>query len=84
MKPKICRIASLKGYDNVLAGRDFAGIFAPGHVYSVVSMQGVTMLTDLGEHAHLQSGTGLQGILIEGSYMLTAAERGAELKADQS
>ena len=50
-KNQICRISSLKGFNGVLLGRDFDGLFKNGHVYSVREVMGEIILTDLGEHA---------------------------------
>lgn len=34
----ITRISKLKGFNNILAGRDLANIFKDGHVYSVTEI----------------------------------------------
>lgn len=61
-KRPICRIASLRGFQGVIIGRDMGGIFEEGHVYSAVKVMGEIILTDLGEHAvekWLQNGEGV-------------------------
>ena len=74
---KISRIARLKGFDRILAGRDLADIFKDGHVYSVVESVGVIMLTDLGEHAvkdkTIMNGT-FEYVMMDGTYLLTKPE----------
>lgn len=77
-KPSICRIAKLKGFDNIIAGRDFAGIFKEGHVYAVYELMGVIMFKDLGEYGlpeWLQrEGHRFGTIIMDGSYLLTKDE----------
>lgn len=45
------RIVKLPKHDNVLIGRDLAGIFENGHVYSVKKFLGEIVITDLGVSA---------------------------------
>ena len=79
----ICRIASLKGFKNVLLGRDMAGIFKEGHVYSVVELNGVIMLNDLGEHASARylDGATINHYATSGVHCVTKEEYKTELSA---
>jgi hypothetical protein len=71
-RPKITRIAKLKGFDGALAGRDFADIFKDGHVYQVSDIAGEIIFKDLGEHA-LMDGSSFSSIMM-GTYLLTKEE----------
>lgn len=76
------RIASLAGFDRILAGRDMGGIFKEGHVYDVREIEGVIMFTDLGEHALNSAFCGPNGkfassfgvIMQDGKYLFTKDE----------
>lgn len=77
-KNQICRIASLKGFDGVLLGRDFDGLFKNGHVYAVREIMGEIILTDLGEHA-IKDGhdiiyTDINGCAQNGAHCVTKEE----------
>jgi hypothetical protein len=87
--PKICRIGKLKGFDNILAGRDFAGIFKDGHVYSVVDMMGQIMFTDLGEAANLDEHWekpqhSLSTYIRSGLHLITDKEYKIEKQSEES
>lgn len=70
------RISKLKGFDNVIVGRDMANIFKEGHVYSVKELIGTIIINDLGEHALMndQEGCSIADIIIDGRYCLTKEE----------
>lgn len=72
----VTRITSLEGFDNVLLGRDLKKIFKPGHVYDVSTLEGVTMITDLGKHAKPKHSEAyrIDQIATDGSYCLTERE----------
>lgn len=72
----ITRITKLDGFSDVLIGRDLAGIFEEGHVYSAVKILDQIIITDLGKHAKTESfkGLGLSGIAMDGSHCLTEEE----------
>lgn len=77
----VTRISKLKKFDNILAGRDLAGVFKEGHVYSFVQVLGVITVTDLGEYADIPySGATFTDIMMDGTYMLTKAEKKASGK----
>ncbi len=82
-KVPVCRLASLNKFSGVLIGRDIAGIFKEGHVYSVVEIQGQIMIQDLGEHAepdYISGGRGtVSQYITSGVCMLTKAEYKVEL-----
>lgn len=73
----ITRISKLKGFNNLIAGRDLAGIFKDGHVYSVTEIMGEITIRDLGEHAVMEryKGSGFAAIIMDGSYCLTKEEK---------
>lgn len=73
---KITRFSKLKGFDNIIAGRDFSNIFKEGHVYSVIEVLDTIMIKDLGEYALLKKYKGYKfsQIMMEGSYLLTKEE----------
>jgi hypothetical protein len=79
----ITRITKLKGFNNIIAGRDLLNIFKEGHVYSVTEIMGEIMLKDLGEHAVMEryEGSGFQAIMMEGSYCMTKEEKKRQLDA---
>lgn len=84
----ITRIAKIKGFNNVLSGRDLAGIFKDGHVYQVTEIMGEIILKDLGEHAIFKSSYPfgnhkLTTIIMDGTYCLTKAEYASQLKEEQ-
>ena len=85
-KRKIARIASLKGFEGVLLGRDIGGVLKEGHVYQIIDLQGVIMLKDLGEHGICEhfEGNRISYYATEGTHCLTKREREIELatKAD--
>lgn len=74
----ITRIVKLKGFADVLAGRDLAKIFKEGHVYEVKELMGEIMVKDIGEHAEakwLEGGRGkISQIITDGTYCLTKEE----------
>jgi hypothetical protein len=80
----ITRIAKLKEFDNVIAGRDLLNIFKEGHVYSVTEIMGTIMIKDLGEHAIMEQyhGSGISGIMMDGSYCMTKEERQRQLSEE--
>lgn len=75
-RPKICRISKLKGFDGLVAGRDFADVLEDGHVYSASKVGGVIMLTDLGEHAIIQNyeGSSYRTLMGDGAIFVTKKE----------
>lgn len=80
----ISRIISLKGYNNVLLGRDLAKALKPGTVYGIRDLMGIITLEELGPHAQLEQGMGIAGIITEGVYALTEKEYAAQLKAEET
>lgn len=81
-KPAICRIASLSGFGGVLLGRDIGGLFTEGHVYSAINVDGVIVLTDLGDHAKCDhfKGNRVGYYATDGTHCLTLAEHEAQIK----
>ena len=77
--PIISRIVSLKGFSNVICGRDLNKILKEGVVYGLQDIGGVIMLVELGEAAELEKGLGISNIMMGGTYMLTKEEREKEL-----
>ncbi|HEY3525276.1 MAG TPA: hypothetical protein VGK47_03695 [Nitrososphaeraceae archaeon] len=45
------RIAKLKGFDNLILGRDLSDIFKEGHIYAFREILGQIVVDDLGEYA---------------------------------
>ncbi len=78
----VTRLAKLKGFDNVLAGRDLLNILKDGHVYSLTEVMGVVMITDLGEHAIKHEGSDIAGIFMDGAHCLTKEEFEKQNKGD--
>jgi hypothetical protein len=79
--PKICRISKLKGFENILAGRDFANIFKEGHVYSVEEILGAIMIKDLGEYViDKDNCTSFPSIIRDGKYLLVKKKYKKSLK----
>lgn len=78
----IARIAKLKGFNNIIAGRDLANIFKEGHVYSVMEIMGDIIIKDLGEHALMEKyiGNGFPAIMMDGSYCMTKEEKKIQLE----
>ena len=78
----ITRITKLDGFSDVLMGRDLAGIFEEGHVYSAVKILDQIIITDLGKHAKMDmfKGQSLSGIAMDGSYCLTEEEYQKQLQ----
>ncbi|MBD2705587.1 hypothetical protein IC229_33575 [Spirosoma sp. BT702] len=74
--PTVCRIASLHNFNNVLLGRDLAGIFESGHVYNFRKVAGIIMVEDLGEHAMDEAigGATISVYATSGVHCLTKAE----------
>lgn len=72
----ITRITKLDDFQNILAGRDLAGVFKEGHVYSAVEILDQIILTDLGKHAKMEnySGKTFTSIIMDGSYCFTKEE----------
>lgn len=73
----VTRIAKLKGFDNVLMGRDIANIFIEGHVYDIQSIMGHFIVKDLGEHSQMDDkyeGTHIAGVAKTGLHCLTKSE----------
>lgn len=72
----VTRLTKLKGYNNVLAGRDLANVLKEGHVYSITEVLGVIMINDLGEHAVNEDykGAGLAHLMTTGTHCLTKEE----------
>ena len=79
----ITRITKLKGFDNIIAGRDLLNIFKEGHVYSVTEIMGEIIIKDLGEHAIIgrYEGSGFAAIMMDGSYCMTKEEKKRQLDA---
>ena len=73
----ITRISKLKGFDNVILGRDLANVFKEGHVYSVDKILGEIVVHDLGEHALMDNFEGhtIGQVATDGSYCLTHHEK---------
>lgn len=78
----ISRITSLKGFPNVLMGRDLGHVLDPGKVYGLSKIDGMIILQEIGDHAELKPGNRLSYTLIQGTYLLTKAEHEAELKTN--
>lgn len=84
----ITRIASIKGFKNVIIGRDLKEILKPGFVYDVSTMPGadgldVYTIKCLGEHAtsaYMERGAQLSQTITEGVYCLTKTEYLAQLE----
>lgn len=71
----ITRFSKLKGFDNVIVGRDLENIFKDGHVYSVTEIAGEFIIRDLGEHADGDMvGYDIKTILTKGRYLFTKEE----------
>lgn len=77
----ITRIVKLKGFKNIIAGRDLAEIFKDGHVYSVTEIMGEILIKDLGEHAEMEhyEVSGFPAIIMDGSYCMTKEEKQRQL-----
>lgn len=74
----VTRISKLKGFPDILAGRDLAKIFKDGHVYQFMEIMGEIMVKDLGEYAMPDDPTihtDFTGIMKDGTYMLTKEEK---------
>ena len=73
----ITRVSKLKGFDNILGGRDLANLFKDGHVYEIDNTYGEMMITDLGEHAlsERHEFSTFQQIMMDGTYLLTKEEK---------
>jgi hypothetical protein len=73
----ITRIVKLRGFKNVLSGRDLSNILKEGHVYSVTEIDSVIMLEDLGEHAlpERHNSMTISQIMMDGTYCLTKGEK---------
>lgn len=79
----ISRITSLKGFKNVVIGRDMGNVLKNGHVYGMISIDGYIIMKDLGEHADarmIQDGGTINHIITEGVYCLTKTEYLAQLE----
>ncbi len=70
----ITRISKIRGFNNLLGGRDLAEIFKDGHVYSFTNIAGEIMVKDLGEHADINQGSTFPTIMMNGTYLLTKEE----------
>jgi len=84
----ITRISKIKGYNNILGGRDLANIFKDGHVYQLSKIMGEIVVKDLGVHANRKGLTVDRGhkfstIMLDGSYLLTEKEYEAQERAEQ-
>ena len=80
--PRICRLASLKGFDGVILGRDIGGILKAGHVYSLEEILDVIIIRDLGKHAvckWLEKGK-ISQYATSGVHLLTEEEYDSQLK----
>lgn len=83
---KIARLASLKGFNGVLLGRDIGNILQEGHVYSISEVMGVIMINDLGEHAvskYQKMGASIAQCTTEGVYCLTKTEYAAQIESEE-
>lgn len=71
------RFAKLKGFDNLLVGRDLGNIFKEGHIYSVTETLGTIIIKDLGEHSFMKdyAGKTYPDIIADGSYYVTKDEK---------
>lgn len=78
----VTRLAVLKGFDQVILGRDMADILKNGHVYEITEILGVLMIRDLGEHALMerQSGHDINGHALKGVHCLTKEEYEQQIK----
>ena len=72
----ITRLTKLDDFQNILAGRDLAGVFEEGHVYSAVKILDQIILTDLGEHAKMENykRKTFTSIIMDGTYCFTKEE----------
>lgn len=72
----ITRLTKLKGFDNLLAGRDLANVFEEGCVYDVIKIADTIIVKKRGEHAlkNNYSYDRFSDIMMEGSYCLTKEE----------
>ena len=73
----ITRIAKVKASKDIIAGRDLAGIFEDGHVYSVTKIMGEIIVKDLGEPALMNNHEGqrITNVILDGSHCLTQEEK---------
>ena len=79
----ISRLVSLKGFDNVIIGRDIGGVLQQGVVYGVQSFGGVITLVPISEAVTPMKGMGLAGIIVDGKHYLTKDEYRAELEKQE-
>lgn len=73
----LTRITKIRGFKNVLYGRDFNEIFKEGHVYGVTEIMGEIIFKDLGTHAEMEKHLyqSLETIMVDGSICLTKEEK---------
>lgn len=70
----VTRISKLKGFPDIIAGRDLAKVFEEGHVYSIEKIMDVIMVRDLGEYANGRYSDSYPSIMNDGTYLLTIEE----------
>lgn len=81
----LSRIVSLKGFDNVLLGRDLAKALKPGMVYGIRDIMGIITLEELGPHASFtHRGNTVGQIASNGRYCLTEEEFAAQQEAEET
>jgi len=73
-KMAVTRISKLKGFPDIIVGRDLAKVFKEGHVYSIEEIMGMHIIKDLGEYAMPEYHADLLSIMRDGTYLLTRAE----------
>lgn len=73
----ITRISKIKGFKNILAGRDLGGVFKEGHVYGFTRVGDQIIAEDLGEHATIKNHNAhtYAQIMSDGTYLLTEKEK---------
>jgi len=84
--PYLSRITSLKGFNNILLGRDLSKVLKPGVVYGIIEVMGVIMIEEIGEQATARpngENRTIGQIVIEGVYCLTKEEYAAQLKKEE-
>ena len=69
----VTRFSKLKGFPDLIVGRDLNKLFKEGHVYSVEDILGVLMIKDLGEYKmpeDKREHSDYVSIIQDGSYLL--------------
>ncbi len=70
----VTRFSKLKGFPDIIAGRDLAKVLKEGHVYSIEEIMGTHIIKDLGEYAMPEYHADFPSIMQDGTYLLTKAE----------